>query len=223
MTQKHLKFTILFLLLSTISYSQTNTEKPKENKWTAGIILMSEQNSYLEKTFSPNFFSGIVVKRQLKYFTSRIGFEYSKQIDKVDPPQCCDLIFSQGYTKESLIRLGVEKNIIVKKDFKTYIAIDLAGIKSYSEKIFAGGFSGNYNTRILTNLTGFGVIPAIGFKHKIFQKLSLALETRVRFISTKSTQDIDDLNDTRGSYRQQDNSFKITSNRLGLLKLNYNF
>jgi hypothetical protein len=74
MTQKHLKFTILFLLLSTISYSQTNTEKPKENKWTAGIILMSEQNSYLERTFSPNFFGGIVIKRHLKYFTTRIGF-----------------------------------------------------------------------------------------------------------------------------------------------------
>jgi hypothetical protein len=58
MTQKHLNFTILFFLVSTICFSQTITKKPKENKWTAGIILMSEQNSYLEKTFSPNFLVG---------------------------------------------------------------------------------------------------------------------------------------------------------------------
>ena len=223
MTQKHLNFTIILLLLSTFSFSQSKTENPKENKWTAGLILMSEQNSYLERTFSPNFFSGIIIKRQLKHFTTRIGFEYSKQIDKVDPPQCCDQIFSQGYTKESMIRLGVEKNIVVKKGFKTYIALDLAGIKSYSDKTFAGGFTGNYNTKILTSLSGFGVIPAVGFEQKIFKKLSLALETRVRFISTKTTQDIDDLNDTNGSNRKQDNSFLSTFNRIGVLKLNYNF
>lgn len=99
----------------------------------------------------------------------------------------------------------------------------MAGIKSYSDKTFAGGITGNYNTKILTSLSGFGVIPAIGFEQKIFKKLSLALETRVRFISTKATQDIDDLNDTNGSNRKQDNSFLTTFNRISVFKLNYNF
>jgi len=213
--------TALFLQV-TCGFGQTDTTKRISNKWTIGTILMSEQNPYFERTFTPNFFNGIVFKRHFDYFTTRIGIEYVKLIDKKDEPECCDQLYSEGYTNEGMIRLGIEKGFTIKKHYRPYLALDFTGIKSYSNKTVSGGFSGIYQ-RVITNATGFGATPTIGFEYKMTKNLSVAFETRLRLIYTKTTNDIDNLYDNLGSYRRQDEQFQKNFNRIGALTLNFNF
>jgi len=222
MRRTQLYITTTFLLLATFAFGQTDTTKLTYNKWTIGTILISETNLYFENKFTPNFFNGIIFKRHFDYFTTRIGIEYVKLIDKIDKPECCDQIYSEGFTNEGIVRLGVEKGITIKKYYRPYFALDLTGIKSYSDKTLCGGFAGIYE-REITNTTGFGATTALGFEFKMTKALSIALETRLQLIYTNTINDIDNLNDNAGIYRLQHEQFQKTFNRIGAFTMNFNF
>ena len=129
----------------------------------------------------------------MTHFTTRIGVEYVKLIDENDKPNSRnpDDLYSEGYTKEGLIRIGIESGFTIKNYFKPYLAIDLTGIKSYSDKTQSGGITG-ITERIIKKTNGIGVIPTIGFEFRLTKYLSIALETRVRLIFIKSTNQIPD-------------------------------
>ncbi|MFT5581187.1 MAG: hypothetical protein ACI9G9_000433 [Psychromonas sp.] len=104
---------------------------------------MSEPNSYFDKSFYPNFFNGLIAKRHFNNFTLRLGIEYVKNFEKTDNSITCnDCMHSDGYTNEGMIRLGIEKGILINNNFRPYLALDLTGIKSYSEKTLRGGIMG---------------------------------------------------------------------------------
>ncbi|OFY83677.1 MAG: hypothetical protein A3F72_12750 [Bacteroidetes bacterium RIFCSPLOWO2_12_FULL_35_15] len=190
---KKLIITLTVIALTTCVFGQTakpDTTKLISDKWTIGTILMSESNSYLDKIFTPNFFNGIVAKKHLNYFTARLAFEYVKIIDeKDDYSSTPDFLYSDGFTKQGMIRLGIEKGITLKRNYRPYIAFDLTAIKSYSDKTFNGGLSGN-SERVKTKTIGFGATPAIGFEVKLTKLISIALETRVQIIYCKSESNV---------------------------------
>lgn len=221
MIRKQLTITATILLLTTFAFGQTSTKKPTENKWTIGTILMSESNRQVENNFSPNFFNGIILKRHFNYFTTRLGIEYVNLIDKKDKSECCDQINSEGYNSEGMITLGVEKGITFKKYFKPYLALDLTGIKSHSDRTLSGGFGGIYE-RVNANTIGFGATTALGFEFKMTKALSFSLETRLRLIYAKTSKDIDNLSDNAESYKVSE-PFQKVFNRISILTLNFNF
>jgi hypothetical protein len=223
-TQIRLYITATFLLFTTFVFGQTDTSKRTNSKWSVGTILFSEPNSYFNRTFSPNFFNGIIVKRHLNYFTIRLGIEYVKEnIDNSDESEyIMDFALIKGHTNEGMIRMGLEKGFTFKKHYIPYFALDLTGIKSYSDITFNGGESVR-NNRIITHTTGFGITPALGFEFKIKKVLSIAFETRLRLIYTKTIDDIDNLFDFKGSQRHSNKQFLMTFNRIGSLTLNFNF
>lgn len=202
----------------TVGFGQTNMTKYIGNKWTFGTILMSEQNRYFYKKFEPNIFTGIIFKRHLDYYTIRLGIEYITLIDKKDESICCDQFYSEGYANEGMIRLGVEKGITFKKQYRLYFALDLTGIKAYSDKTITGGFAGIHK-RVTISTTGLGMTPTVGFEYNIINNLSLALETRLQLINIKATHNT--INSTN-TYKEQYDEFRKTLNRIGVLTLNYN-
>src|SRR3990167_7965443 len=61
----------------------------------------------------------------------------------------------------------------------------------------------------INNTTGFSTTTALGFEFKMTKALSIALETRLRLIYTKTINDIDNLYDSAGTYRRQDEQFQF--------------
>jgi len=44
----------------------------------------------------------------------------------------------EGYNKNGLIKFGIEKGILVNKNFRPFAAIDLKGIRLFSDKTYDG-------------------------------------------------------------------------------------
>ena len=211
---------IAFLLGTTYGFEQTDAIKHDGYKWTIGTILINEQNCFFDKKFKPNVFTGILFKRHLDSFSTRLGIEYVKLIDKIDEPECCDQLNSEGYTNEGMIRFGVEKGFTFKEQYKLYFALDLTGIKSYSDKIITGGIAG-INQRVTINTVGYGLIPTIGLEYNIIKNLSVGLETRLQLINTKNTHQTENPINSTNTYEEQYMELKKTLNRIGALTLNF--
>jgi hypothetical protein len=214
MTPKHLRFTTIFLLLATFSFAQTDSTKQTANKWTIGTVFLSESNREYEINFIPKFFSETIVKRELDFFTLRMGVEYLKLRDKIDEYECCDQLFTDGLIHEGTIRFGVEKGILIKKHYRPYLAIDFICIKSYGDKRLSGGFAG-IDIRVITNTTGFGSAACLGFEYKITDAVSIALETRLRLVFSET------IVQSAGAIIQQNEQWLV--NRIGALTLNFSF
>ena len=208
----------------TLGFAQSDAAKSLNKKWTIGTILINEPVGFYERGFAPNYFNGIVFKKHFTHFTTRIGIEFVKLLDEKDKPNpaSADQLYSEGYVKEGLIRIGIEKGFIIKEIFKPYFAIDLTGIKSYSDKTQSGGITG-YTERIIKKTSGIGAIPAIGFEFKITKYLALAVEARARLIFTKSTSDIEYLLYSEPTYHRKTQNFEEPLSQNLLLALNINF
>lgn len=221
---KIILITSAFIILITSVFGQNDSLKQQNTKWSIGTILMNEQNRYFSHSFRPKIFPGIVIKRNFHHFTIRFGIEYLKEYYK--PSQTVipypDQLFVNGYLNEGMIRIGIEKGLVFKKYFKPYLALDLTGIKSYSDLTYNGGFAG-VSDRIYTHLIGYGASPTLGIEFIITRNFSVAYETRFRLIYTKSTHDIDNLCDDAGTYRQTTTHFEKIKYRIGALTLFVNF
>ncbi|HKR06901.1 MAG TPA: hypothetical protein VJY62_19855 [Bacteroidia bacterium] len=220
-------FIILAIILQTkILFGQISTQQDTNRKWTVGIILISEPSYFYSDNFSgkfsPDYFNGITIKRHLNFLSIRFGIEYSKTTVKVTEPDCCDILYSDGYHKEWMFRLGIEKGIRIKDFFKPFLAIDLTGIKIYSDRTLSGGFAG-IRQKVISHTTGFGLTPAIGIEFQLLKVLSVSLETRLRAIHYDTTEEIDNLYDSAGSYERTNDQFQTAFNRIGLVSVNINF
>jgi len=217
---KHSLIIIVLLIEIVFGFGQTSTIKEDSYKWTIGTILLNEQNGFFDKKFTPNIFNGIIFKRHFDSFSMRLGIEYIQIIDKIDEPQCCDQLYSEGYTNNGMIRFGIEKGITFKKQYGLYFAVDLTGIKSYSDKTITGGIAGN-NKRVTINTVGYGVIPTIGLEYNILKNLSVSLETRLQLINTKENHQIENPINSTNNYKEQYTKFNKIQNRIGALTLNF--
>lgn len=213
--------TALFLKVTLgVAQGDSTAEKGKQ---TIGTILFSETNSYFDKTFSPNFFNGITYKKRLNFFTTRLAIEYVKIIDEKDEYSSAPVFFySEGFTKEGMLRLGIEKGVTFRKNYRPYLALDLTAIKSYSDNTYNGGVTGVYE-RVKTETIGFGATPVIGFEVKLTNLLSIAVETRLKIIYYKSESVVINPAFPTFSSGRQTEEWKNTFNRIGAMTLNFNF
>lgn len=213
------------LLLSGLAIGQI--EKPKtKSKWTIGAILINEWNwnNYLgEHHVSQNYFDGITVKRHFAGFTARAGIEYITINNS--PGKRIDFGSNRiGYFNEGILRLGIEKGFVIKNKVRPYIAMDAAGIKSYSD--FTSETIGclpSVSKQQISRGFGFGLMPALGIEYKFTKTVSLSFETRARFLfnrwGTKTLYAYDDSEWEDQIYKD----FDVTINRIGGLTLNVRF
>ncbi len=191
-----------------------------------GAILLNEWNYYNylgDAKVSRNYFNGVVIKRHFEGFTARVGIEYITINNS--PGKRIDFGSNQrGYFNEGIIRLGIEKGFSIKNKVRSYIAIDAAGVKSYSD--FTSETKGSFpsvSKRQISNGLGFGLIPSIGFEYKFTKSLSISLETRARFLFNRwSTKTLDAYDGSEWD-NQSNKDFDITLNRIGALTLNVKF
>ncbi len=221
---KKIILTSALLMIITFGFGQKDSAKTINKKWTFGTILLSEQNYFSSKSFRPTFFNGIVIKRNLKHLTLRIGIEYSKEFYKTEENALPmpDAMYVDGYTNEGKIRLGIEKGFIIKKYFKPFIALDLTGIKSYSDITEIGGIAG-VNDRALTHSIGYGATPTIGIDIFITKNLSVTYETKYQFLYIKSKIVDYDHGVKPAVYHRQSERNINTLYRIGALTINYDF
>jgi hypothetical protein len=218
-----MKQLIAIILLLTSTNVQGDSTRLTSNKWSMGIILVNQTPGFSAIQNIPflNYFNGIILKRRFDHFSARVAIEYVNKTSKFDASLPRNLVVDEGYVNEGIIRLGVEKEFIRKLRFRSYFALDIAGMKSYGESYDIG--DDNY-ARIINRTNGLGLIPAIGIEYDITSQLSLGLEARAKFISTKRTYDIFDYNnpwEIRGSSGSQ--YFRDTYEGIGAFTLNYNF
>ncbi len=217
------KITAALFLLTTLSFCQTDSTK-QINNWTIGTILMNEPKPFFnfeDGSFEPNFFNGIILKKHFKYFTIHIGLEYVNIIVKKDKPKCFDQLFSEGYINEGILSMGIDKGIIFKKYYRPFLTFDVVGIKLNSDITYTGGYFG-IDERVIANTIGLGVITALGVEFKMTKTLSIGIETRLRLIYTKTTEDIHDIDNGAEDHKQYDEFIK-KFNRIGAVTLNFNF
>lgn len=215
----------IFLLLSNLAFGQIEKPKPK-TKWTIGVILINEWNwyNYLGGPHvSQNYFDGITVKKHFEGFSARVGIEYIT-INSVTGKRMDFGSGMNGYLNEGIIRLGIEKGFTIKNRVRPYIALDLAGLRSYSDLISESkGTFVSISKRQISNSFGYGLMPAIGFEYKFTKSVSLSFETRARFLFYRVTTKTSDANDGTEWDHQKNKDFSITINRIGGLTLNVRF
>jgi hypothetical protein len=231
-TSYNLKFTAMiklktyfisfFLFINVFLFGQTHPENKEFNKWTLGTILVSENNwrPTLQTNFIPNFFPGIIAKYNLEKFSLRVGIEHTQTIYDSNQGNC--YFYFDGYKRETLLRVGIEKGIIIKRFFKPLFALDVFISNSYSDGNFLDWYSGsNYKTYI--NSFNVGVRPTIGIEFILSESLSISLESNCDFQWSKRNIDRVNLTLDDGFENIEDNIFSNSFNSIGAFSLNYHF
>ena len=217
---------VIFLLVNNSAFAQVEKSKTKKPQWTIGAILINEWNYYNYlggPHVSQNYFNGVTLKQHFESFTARVGIEYitinnmpSKRIDFGSDVS--------GYFNEGIVRLGIEKGIAIKSKVRPYLALDVAGLRTYSDFITESkGVFASLSKRQVSSGFGFGLMPAIGFEYKFTKLVSLSFETRARFIFKNWTTKTLDAYDGTEWDHQKSKDFNITLNRIGGLTLNIKF
>lgn len=213
----------LIILIFTLTFSseivgQTITLKEKETNWTFAPIIYSSTVT----TFESSLLSGLMLKRKLELFTVRTSIEYNSAIDQKDNITCCDMTTSEGFANSGMLRIGIEKGIMINKFFRPYLSTEFAAYKSYFDQNLEGGIFYSHNRRtIKTN--GFGLFQSVGLEFLLNKNVSFAIESSVSLLRTKSK-----VNTTSLIHPDIANSSISTKNQLDLhllsaFTLNINF
>lgn len=215
-------FISFFLFINIFIFGQTHSETKIFNKWTFGTILVSENNwmPSLQSNWMPNFFPGVIAKYNLEQFSFRLGMEYTETI--FDPNKIDSFYIIDGYKRETLLRVGIEKGIIIKRFFKPIVALDMFVSKSYSDTYGGGGFTGFYYQSYITS-TNFGLRPTIGIEFILSETFSISLESNYDFQWSKRNIEQANLTMDEGFESRVDNYFSNSFNSIGALSLNYHF
>jgi hypothetical protein len=215
-------FIAIFLFTNIFLFGQTHPENKELSKWTFGTILVSENNwrPRLQSNFMPNFFPGVIVKYNLKKFSLRLGIEHTQTI--YDPKEFNSYYFIDGYKRETLGRLGIEKGFIIKRFVKPIVALDIFVSKSYSDTYSGGGYSGFY-FRSYVNSSNFGLKPTIGVEFILSKSFSISLESNFNFQWSKSEIEQANITLDEGFETRVNHYFYKNFNSIGAFSLNYHF
>jgi hypothetical protein len=215
-------FILFFLFINIFLFGQTHPENKEFNKWTFGTILVSENNwrPRLQSNFMLNFFPGVIAKYNVDQFSLRLGIEHTQTI--YDPNELNQYYFIDGYKRETLFRMGIEKGFIVKRFFKPIVALDIFVSKSYSDTYSGGGYAGFYFQSYI-NSSNFGLRPTLGIEFILSKSFSISLESNYDFQWSKKNIKQANLTIDEGFETRVDNVFSNSFNSIGALSLNYHF
>ena len=212
---------ICFLITLTVSseiVGQSVSLKEKESNWVIGPILYSESGT----SFEPNFLPGIILKRKYNLYTVRTSLEYNTSIDKKDLITCCDIIRSEGYGKTGLLKIGVEKGILINNFFRPYLATDLTAIKSFYDQTLEGGMFYTHERR-KRKVNSLGIFQTVGLEFLLNKKVSLAMETSFSFLRTKNYQKTTSLIDSYIIKTSTNTQFHMDLHLISAFTLNIHF
>jgi hypothetical protein len=93
------------------------------------------------------------------------------------PPGGADMMMYEGSENRTLLRIGVEREWQIRRWFRPYAALDLAGKIGKSDFTYSGGIAGLHQREEYT-FKGIGLLPAIGIKSFIGNRISVYAEYR---------------------------------------------
>jgi hypothetical protein len=215
-------FILIFLIINIFLFGQKQTETQDFNKWTFGTILVSETSwrPTLQSNFMPNVFPGIIAKYNLEQYSLRLGLEHIKTI--YDPIRGNYYFGIDGFKRETLLRVGVEKGITIKHFLKPYVALDFFASKSYSDYFSSTGYTGLYFQTYISSVN-IGVRPTVGIEFILSKSLSISFESNYDFQWSKRNIEQANLTLDEGFVNRVDNLFSRSFNSIGALSLNYHF
>lgn len=181
-------FTAALLLILVPAFSCVKDSTSNPNKWSVGIILMSESYSP-GFGYQTNLLPGITARRDLGKFRLRSAAEMSLHNSHSDIMGYPDETYFTEKSFSSLLRIGIEKGWNIKKIFRPYIGIDLAGGYNKIARTEYGGLIGIYRDRV-TKLHIAGIMPTAGVEFFIHKRFSVTAETQLTLMVVKEDQKV---------------------------------
>jgi hypothetical protein len=152
---------------------------PEPRYWSAGIILLGT-SSYGATGSWVNAFPGLVVKHYREKVNLRFGIEhyvhYEANNNIFSIP---DYLSVNGFEKQNMVRMGIEKTIKKWGRFRPFIAGDIGFVNSKSEYSYQGGIAVLNEIRNISKVGGT-IIGSAGFEWMVLKHVSIAAETRAR-------------------------------------------
>ncbi len=168
--KKLLIFPLLFIGFNANARCESDVIGPK---WKVGIIAAGHYSSPFYG-LNPVFLPGIQVNRVVGKFELRAAVEYTKLSSaRFGRP---DYAWMDGFSNRAVLRLGIERSFNLCNRFAVYGAADLAAQFTRSEIETFGCFGpiGIVDSRS----KGVGIIPAVGMRFKLGQRVSIFAEYR---------------------------------------------
>ncbi|HTF05692.1 MAG TPA: hypothetical protein VK826_16810 [Bacteroidia bacterium] len=149
-------------------------------RWTIGIIGAGHYRT-MNVEGHAYFLPGVQVKRTMGKYQARVGIEHTKYYtEPADVPGGADILYVEGPSRRTLVRVGVERGWTLHRFFAPYAAIDLAGQFGTSDLTYSGGIAGMHERHEIVK-KGVGVLPAVGVKVNLSSKISFFAEYRAEF------------------------------------------
>lgn len=181
-------FTAALLLILVPAFSCIKDSTSNANKWSVGIILMNQAYSP-GFGFQTNILPGFTVRRDLGKFRLRSAAEISLHNTNSEIMGYPDESYYKEKTFSSLLRIGIEKGWTIKKIFRPYVGLDLAGGYNKIARTDYGGLMGLYSDRV-NKLHIAGILPTAGLECFIHNRFSVTAETQMSFLFVKEYQKV---------------------------------
>ena len=215
----------LFCCIDLYAQNTEDTLNKKNTLWTISANMYSLPYLYSHDVapldIQPHFFTGLVVERDFEFLSTRAGFEYFKIDIPDEKPGCCDIPLTTGYQQQSLYKIGVEKEMVLTKHIRPYLATELASIIMHSNVTFMGGFSPQYYN-IKVNTKSLGFLQTLGFQFSFNNALSLSVEHRLALTHYQSKIDHYNFDQNTSSTYTRTGSM-LSFNPISALMLNVHF
>ncbi len=149
-------------------------------KWSIGVIGYSNTNMPVAGMhgmilpgvqFTHRCYNGL--------WAQRGAIEYGRYtpITPEFPPGSADMMYTDGKEQRVLVRVGLERGWFLHRLFRPYAALDMGIQYGKSDLSLVGGIMG-VNQREEITTKGIGLMPTVGFKTFIGQKICIYAEYR---------------------------------------------
>lgn len=158
-------------------------------KWSISVLVAGNYGTTVNN-WKPSFLPGLQINRKLNHgMELRFGVEHTRFYHEPEIMEGADMMMVYGPERMTTFRAGVQKSWTVSARFTPYVAVDLGFRKFASDIHYEGGIAGFNETRMVDRF-GVGVLPAVGVKFKIMERLSVFAEYRAEYFLNKTTTDV---------------------------------
>lgn len=161
-------------------------------KWSIGVIGYGHFQMPHQGMMRSYVLPGVQFTHGNRIWGQRVAIEYTKYTETGQefPQGGADMLYSTGYERRTMLRVGIERGWFMHRVFRPYAAVDIAGQFSRSDMYYSGGIMG-MNQRDEVTTKGIGLLPAVGFKTFIGRRISIYAEYRAEAflndVDTKTT------------------------------------
>ena len=170
---------LAMILLIHPTFGQESTAPAKNELGISLLSYASRPSGHLwfDRTFYAHPVRGVNYKRHLGRSAIRLAVA-RQQLTKSQPTP--DIWTSQGDYEATIVKIGWERSFTTHR-LSPYAAIDLTGIRSFSEGSFGGGIAARYHD-FTADRWGLGLSPALGIRYRPLRWMSLFAETSLDII-----------------------------------------